>query len=176
MIVPISADVTGGIPNKSLKGYGNFVDGDCLVAAAYHIEMFKGLAKGSSFKKLLWKLGFHCPTNADAIADYTAYLLTLGEKPGVNVGVNGAPYFDWKVARGDYAAWSQIDTWSPGAEARLAEAMIRCRGVLLIGELTENAYINSSPKYEWKTGTGKGDVPVPTPSRMTTTPRSSRSA
>ena len=161
MTTPISADVTGGIPNRSLKGYGNLIDGDCVVAARYHIEMFKNIAKGSSFKKLLWKVGFHCPTNQDAIVNYTNYLVTQDQKPGLDVGVNVATYFNWCVANGEFDAWSQVDTWSPGAEERLNAAMIRFRGVLLVGELTQNAYVNSAPNYTWTTGTGKGDVPVP---------------
>ena len=158
MTTPPSADVTGGIPNRSLKTYDNLNYGDCVVAAYFHIEMFKNIAKGSSFKKLLWKLGFHCPTNADAFNQYSAYLATQGQKPGPDVGVNVSSFLDWEKSQGNVVAWSQIDTWSPGAEERLHQAMIDFRGVLLAGELTLNA-INTEKM--WTTGTSPNDQPNP---------------
>lgn len=156
-----SADVSGGIPNRSLKAYGNFILGDCVVAAYYHIEMFKNIARGSSFKRLLWRLGFHCPTNQFAVADYTAYLATQGQKPGPDVGVNISLFLNWQVAQGNVVAWSQVDTWNPGAEERLHQAMIDYRGVIIAGDLTYNAYANSSPSTMWTTGTTANDQPNP---------------
>ena len=161
MSTPPSADVTGGIPNRSLKMYGNAIYGDCVVAAYYHIEMFKNIARGSSFKKLLWKLGFHCPTNQDAVAEYTAYLVTQGQTPGPDVGVNVDSFLNWQVTQGNVVAWSQVDTWSPGAEDRIHQAMIDFRGVILAGDLTPNAYANYGPGTMWSTGRTPGDVPSP---------------
>ncbi len=156
MSTPPSADVTGGIPNRSLKTYGNIAYEDCVIAAAYHIEQFKNVAKGSSFKKLLWRLGFHVPTNQMAIKEYGTYLASQKSPP--NAGVVASTYLNWKVARGDFAAWSQVDTWSQGSEERLHQAMIDFRGVILAGDLTLNS-VNT--RQTWTIGTSSADEPNP---------------
>ncbi len=156
-MLPKSADVTGGIPDRSLKAYGNIDHADCVVAAYFHIEQFKNVAKGSSFKKLIWRAGFHVPTNTDALDQYVAYLTYIGDKPTANVGVSVAGFLNWQEhSLGNVAAWSQIDTWSPGAEDRLHQAMIDFRGVILAGDLTLNA-VNT--RKMWTTGTSAADQP-----------------
>lgn len=136
MTAPSAANVSGGIKNWGTLG--NMVDGDCVVAAYYHICMAKNTLKGSTLKKLLYRLGYRVPGTPFALEEYTAYLATLNEKPGPDQGVAVDGWLNWQQTQGNVTAWAALPYQA--SEAQVRQAMIDFGGVILGGELSQYAY------------------------------------
>lgn len=166
MTAPVSADVRGGIRNW-LSAYGNLVDGDCVVAAFEQLEKCHNVQAASTWKKILYRLGFKVPTTGMALADYTDYLATLDEKPGPTMGIDPEGFFAWAKSTGRITDWGIVlaDASSPlGANSTemVKEAMIAHRGCLIVLTLTEQSYVSASiPGGRWVTGVGSQYQPNP---------------
>ena len=140
---------------------GNIVDGDCTVAAYYHIIMALAVLNGSSFKRILYRIGFRVPGTPFALKEYAAYLATLGQKPGPDTGVDPAGWLAWQQAQGNVLGWKQLPM--PLTEASLRAALDKFGGVMLGGELSQNADANAGPwlNWAWTYSTNKFDQPDP---------------
>lgn len=147
------ANVSGGI--RRWGGLGNFVDGDCTVAAYYHILMAKNMVRANPLAKMAYRLGFRVPGPKFAIDEYTAYLATLNEKPGPEQGVAVDGWLDWQKSQGNVTAWAQVTPTTPSDptgtnfEARVRDAMVNCGGAILAGQLNKNAYDNWGRGTVW---------------------------
>lgn len=166
MTLPIHADVRSGI--RVWPSDGNFVDGDCVVAAFEHLRMTKAVANASTWKKLLYTVGFRPAHSAYSIALYAQYLTTQGQQPGPNTGVDPNTFFPWLESKRLIQGWGTVnvdetfvDANGLAARDRLHQAMINYRGVLTCIELTRNAYTNFSNHEAWKVGPAAGDQPDP---------------
>ena len=144
MILPLSYDATGGI--RRWNSLGNLIDGDCVVAAYYHVNTCKSVTSLSTFRKLLFRLGFKPPTNKLALAEYTAFLATLGEKPSPTQGIYPNQFLDWLKAQGSIVEWAQVDAVNSGSETIVHQAMCDFRGVMLAGLLTSRSYTQNIGK------------------------------
>lgn len=163
MTLPTHYDLRRGI--KLWHWYLNNVYGDCVVAAYLHILMVKHLATASSWRRLLYKLGWQPPTSAFAMTTYRDYLATQGEKPGPDVGLDPASFFAWLKSTGQITDYGQTDM-SAGTDAngltredRMHADMIAHDGVLLALSLTNRAYDDFYSKQPWEIL--PGDVPNP---------------
>ncbi len=164
MTVPTHYDLRRGI--KIWNWYLNNVYGDCVVAAYLHILMVKHLSTASTWKRLLYKLGWQPPTGAFALTTYRDYLTTQGQKPGATVGIDPGSFFAWLKSTGQIIDYGQTDV-SPGVDAngltmedRIHADMIAHNGLMLTLGLTNRAY--DEPLYvsePWSLQ--PGDVPNP---------------
>ncbi len=160
MTLPPHADVRGGI--RRWGGLGNFQDGDCVIAGFEHNRMTKAVANGSSFARLIYRLGFRPPHTPYTLAIYAQYLATQGEKPGPSAGVDPASFFPWAQERGLIIAWGRVNLTGGDADRdALHQAMIDYRGVVLTILLTENAYQNWYTRTPWHIGPDPADRPNP---------------
>ena len=143
------ANVSGGI--KAWKMLGNNIDGDCVVAAYYHILMAKNMVRANPLVKMAYRLGFRAPGPKFAIEEYTAYLATLNEKPGPEQGVAVEGWLAWQEAQGKVTAWAQVrNPETPDFEDRVRQAMVDFGGVILAGGLSRNAYNDWGPGTCWE--------------------------
>lgn len=131
-ILPQSADVRGGI--RRTPNFGNFTFGDCVVASYCDNLLTKNVTSASTWRRILYRLGFKPPTNGVAIADYTAYLATLGETPSPTQGIDPSGFYTWLQARGRIKSWGTVNHTQP---ALVEQAMIDHRGVTLTMALTD---------------------------------------
>lgn len=161
--LPLKYDVRNGI--RKWGGMGNFLDGDCTIAAFEHIRMVKATTGASSWQKLIYQAGFRPPHTPYALEVYTQYLATLGEKPP-NAGVDPASFLTWAQEHKMITAWGSInidktfvDANGFGMRDRLHQAMINYRGVMLSVELTLNACNYYQKPQPWHIGTGPNDQP-----------------
>ncbi len=157
-------DVRHGI--RRWGGMGNFVFGDCVIAAFEHARMVKGTAQASSWQRLLWRVGFRPPHTPYAIGIYAQYLATLGEKPGPAQGVDPALFLPWAESKGLIKAWGTvnadphfIDAQGRDMRARLRDATAAYNGVMLSISLTENAYRDYNLQTPWDVGPDPADQP-----------------
>lgn len=157
MTLPAYYDCRHGI--RKWLDLGNFALGDCTVAAWLHLTMVHNVAAASSWKKLLYRLGYRPPHDPFAIEEYTAYLATLNEKPSPTTGVDPASFFAWLKSLGKIKDYAQIDITGPSGEDSLHQAMIDWNGCLLALELTDCAYSNPFNGRPWMIRVG--DVPDP---------------
>ena len=142
-----ASNVSGGIRNYGTLG--NLVDGDCVVAAYYHILMAKNVSRQPPLKQFAYRLGFPVPTNASAIYEYATYLATLNEKPGPTQSVAIDGWLDWQQKQGKVTIWRQIlppnsqfptTVENEDFEARVRSAMTLAGGAIVAGLLSQNAY------------------------------------
>jgi hypothetical protein len=124
---------------------GNDVDGDCVVAATEHLEMVHHLAVTSTWKKLLYRLGFKPPSTKFTVALYTKFLASLGEK-GPLTGIYPGQWFPWLKAQGIITDWKEI----PTDAVEIKQAMIDWKGCVLSLALTSYAYNNTFGNVPWE--------------------------
>jgi hypothetical protein len=152
MTLPATADVRGGIRNWGMLG--NDVNGDCVCAATEHLEMVHNLATTSSWKKLLYRLGFKPPSTKFTLELYTEFLATLGEKPP-ETGINPEQWFPWLLTKGIITEWQAVALDAPSVQ----QALIDWKGCLIALMLTDHAYQYTFTKEPWEML--PGDVPDP---------------
>lgn len=157
MTVPLTGDVRHGI--RRWGSLGNFIDGDCVIAAFEHARMCKGTAKASSWQKLIWKLGFRPPHTPYSLSVYAKYLETIGQKPGPEVGVAPDAFFTWAKEQGLIIDWGHLTSLTRDS---LHQAMLDYNGVVLAIQLTQDAYHNVWDNQAWSIGTDPGSQPDPT--------------
>jgi len=139
-------------------GLGNLIDGDCTVAAYYHVIMALNVLNGSSFKKIIYRLGFRVPGTKFALKEYTAYLATLGQKPGPESGVAVDGFLNWQKAQGNVLGWAYVvPAGATLTESALRAALDNFGGVILAGDLTSTAYNQMANPWVLNAG----DVPNP---------------
>ena len=140
---------------------GNLVEGDCTAAAYYHVIMALEVINGSTFKRVLYRLGYRVPHSPFVVKEYTAYLATLGQKPSATTGVDPAGWLQWQQDQGNVLAWKQLPT--PLTEAVLRQALDYFGGVMLGGELSQNAMGSVGPwlNFAWRYSTNSFDQPDP---------------
>lgn len=153
-VPPPTYDLRRGIRKWGMLGNGD--DGDCVIAAFFHILMVRAVAAASSWKKLLYRVGFTPPTAKQAIALYAEYLATLGEKPGPTTGVVATGFLNWAQSKGLIAQWSELTVTD---EATLHTAMIAETGIMLTMNLTNYAYRHFDDPVAWSIR--PGDTPNP---------------
>ena len=164
--LPLSYDVRNGI--RRWGSMGNFIDGDCVIAAFEHLRMVKGVANASSWKKLIYQVGFRPPHTPYALEIYAKYLATQNQKPGPNTGVDPLLFFPWAQENNLITAWGTVNVDPTFVDAaglsmrdRLHQAMINYRGVMTSIDLTENAYNYYMLRTPWHVGTRTADKPNP---------------
>ena len=156
-----NANVSGGIRRFGMLG--NDVDGDCTVAAYYHVVMAKNMVRSGPLKRFFYRLGFKIPGTKFAVAKYTAYLATQKEKPGAGSGVALDGWLEWMRLQGEVIDWVQLNPSLPDFEGRIREAMVECGGVMLAGTLSQESYQNWGSGFLWKYDpTVPSDQPDPT--------------
>jgi hypothetical protein len=119
--------------------------------------MMHNLANSSSWKRLLYKIGFKVPSNAFAKADYAEYLATLNEVPSGTAGIDPGSFFAWLKATGrikDYAQVTNLSIENVHAE------MISMDGVLLTLNLTQRSYNQAFSKEPWTLENGETPDPL----------------
>jgi hypothetical protein len=147
-------------PIRFWSALGNDADGDCVVAGTENIRICQNLLSTSTFKKLLYKIGFRPPHTAYSLELYAEYLATLNEKPSPNTGIDPTGWFEWCKTKGLITAWGAVDIKNQDA---VKEAVVKYRGVLLTLELTYNSWRDAYyTKKTWTVGTDKNDQPNPT--------------
>src|ERR1035437_4395147 len=113
MTLPATADVRGGIRNWGMLG--NDGTGGSVCAATEHLEMVHNLATTSSWKKLLYRLGFKPPSTKFTLELYTEFLATLGEKPP-ETGINPEQWFPWLLTKGSITEWQAVALDAPSVQ------------------------------------------------------------
>jgi hypothetical protein len=162
VIVPLSADVRGGIRHPPM--FYNAKYGDCVIAWYCNNLLTKNLSSLSTWKKILYRAGFRPPVNATALADYTAYLATVGEKPGPNTGCDPSSFLTWLKAQGKITDWGTVDYTNQSA---VQQAMIEHRGVGLTMDLTP--YAEGAGEIQmalWDVNAERGNQPDPNAQHM----------
>ena len=166
LVLPLHADVRHGI--RVWPSEGNFVYGDCVVAAFEHLRMVKGTSNASSWKKLLYQIGFRPPHTPYSIEIYAKYLATLNQKPSPTIGVDPNTFFPWAEENKLITAWGTVNVDKTFVDAngltmrdRLHQAMIDYRGVMTSIELTTDAYQNFENGKPWDVGPSPADQPNP---------------
>ena len=156
-----AVNVSGGIRYWGILG--NDVDGDCTVAAYYHIVMAKNVVRLSPLTRFAYRIGFKVPGTKFALAKYTEYLATLNEKPSPETGVALDGWLNWMMGQGQVIDWVQLNPTLPDYEGRIREAMVQCGGVMLVGQLSKESYYNWGPGTTWKySPTVPAEQPDPT--------------
>lgn len=150
--LPARYDLRRGI--RRWLAFWNLVLGDCTIAAYLHIRMVQNVAAASTWKRLLYRIGFKVPDNALALSEYRDFLATLGETPSPTTGVDPSLFLAWEQKNGRITEWQQLTATD---EDSLHAAMIAWTGVLLAIELTSRVY--NHPKGEWRLQAG--DKPNP---------------
>ena len=158
MTAPSSYDVRGGIRNWE-SALGNEWLGDCVIAAVEQLRKCHNVTSASTWRKILYRLGFRVPHEAYSIQIYTEYLATIGEKPGPTVGVDPQAFFVYAKAKGLIKDFGTVDVSNLDA---IKQAMVDHRGCLLELDLTPDAYVAGSvPGARWLIGNGPNYVPSP---------------
>lgn len=157
----LASNVTGGI--RRWGDLGNFVEGDCTVAAYYHVVMAKNRQR--SRRGWLYRLGFSVPGTPYALEEYAAYLATIGESPSPSTGVGEEGWLDWQKSNGLVVEWAQVkpvlSSDPRDFETRIREAMVDYGGAMMAGYLTQRAVAASGPRVVWTTGPDAIDTPNP---------------
>jgi hypothetical protein len=147
MILPLRADIRGGIRNWD-GALGNDVYGDCVIAAFEHLRMTKNVSKASTFKKVLYKLGFRPPHAPYTVEVYREYLATQGQTPGPNAGVDPDSFFAWLKNKGMVKGWGSLATSNA---SQVEQAMIDHKGVLITVDASMLTADEESPNAIWDT-------------------------
>src|ERR1035437_7965638 len=116
MTLPATADVRGGIKNWGMLG--NDVNGDCVCAATEHLEMVHNLATTSSWKKLLYRLGFKPPSTKFTLELYTEFLAPVGKKPP-EPGTNRGQWSPWLLTKEIIRGWQAVAPAAPSVQQAL---------------------------------------------------------
>ena len=151
--LPTFFDVRRGI--KTWLDLGNWVYGDCVIAAWLHLTMVHNVAKASTWKKLLYRIGYRPPHDPFAVEEYTAFLATLHEKPSGTQGVDPFTFFTWLKGNNKIEDFQSI----PATLDAIHAAMIEWDGCMLILNLTNRAYNIGLSHRPWILE--PGDVPNP---------------
>jgi len=160
MTLPLHADVRNGIRRWGMLGNDTY--GDCVEAALAHIEMCKATANASSWKKLLYRIGFKPPTPAWTVGLYSSYLTSVGETLKQDPGTMPPLFFAWMKSQGYIIDWGFVgQPPSIGSEDRVHQAMSDYRGLLLTVTLTLDAYNNFFGRTPWSIGPNPNDQPDP---------------
>lgn len=148
---PASFDVSHGI--KNWGWLGNDVEGDCTVAAFYHIVMAKNSVYAPLLKRWAYRLGFRVPGEKFALARFHEYNLETGNP--AKTGVEEQGWLDWQLKKGYIKEWKQIKPITPddptGAnfEDRIRQAAVEYGGAMIVGPLTKQAYNNYGAGHPW---------------------------
>ena len=132
MTAPATADVRGGIRNWG-GALGNEVDGDCVAAAFEQLRKTHEVTKASSFKKVVYKLGFRPPHENYTLAVYTEFLATQGMLPGPDAGIDPDQFFPWLLSKGMVKDWGKVPVSDVDA---CKQAVVDHHGCLLTVTLT----------------------------------------
>src|ERR1035438_5905559 len=132
MTAPATADVRGGIRNWG-GALGNEVDGDCVAAAFEQLRKTHEVTKASSFKKVVYKLGFRPPHENYTLAVYTEFLATQGMLPGPDAGIDPDQFFPWLLSKGMVKDWGKVPVSDVDA---CKQAVVDHHGCLLTVPLT----------------------------------------
>lgn len=166
MTLPLRYDVRNGI--RRWRSMGNFIDGDCVIAAFEHLRMVKGVSTASTWQKLAYQVGFRPPHTPYALAIYAKYLATQNQQPGPDVGVDPNTFFPWAKEQKLIIDWGTVNVDRTFVDAnglsmrdRLHQAMINYRGVMTSISLTQNAYQNYQSSAPWDVGPDPADQPDP---------------
>lgn len=157
MSVPLHYDVRGGIRNWG-GALGNYLDGDCVIAGFEQLRKTKNVTAASTWRRVLYRLGFRPPHEAYTIAVYSEYLATVGEKPGPTVGVDPGAFFTWAKAKGLVKDFGSVEVTNREV---VEQAMIDHRGLLLVLNLTRGSYTYAKPGALWNLGPAPQGVPDP---------------
>ena len=155
---PLHADVRGGIRNWG-GALGNLVDGDCVIAGFEQLRKCHAVTSASTWRKVLYRVGFRPPHKAYTVQIYAEYLSTVGLTPGPTSGVYPNLFFAWAQTQGLIKSWGAVDVTDTAA---MQEAMATHHGCLLTLALTPQAYGSAAiPGGRWVTGTTKNYKPNP---------------
>lgn len=158
-MLPTHYDCRRGI--RRWFSFGNYVWGDCTVAAYMHIVMVHMLASSSSWQRLLYRLGFNPQIDLKPVEEYTQFLATLNEKPSGTQGVDPGQFLAWEQSRGRVTEWQFIQVHTGGnMEDIIHQAMVDWEGTILCLDLTLRAYNNGTNRGPWELE--PGDTPDPT--------------
>jgi hypothetical protein len=145
----LRADVRGGITNWD-GALGNIDYGDCVIAGFEHLRMTHEVATASTFKKVLYKLGFRPPHAPYTVEVYTEYLATLGETPGPNAGVDPQGFLTWAKSKGMVKDFGSVIT----SDIYTAEqAMIDHDGLMLLVDASNLTAAEESSNAVWDAST-----------------------
>ena len=172
MTLPLHADVRNGIRRWGMLGNGPGVGnpapykaglGDCVEAMFLHMMMVKATTNASSWKKLLYRLGFTPPTPTEAIGLYGQFLATQGETLAQDPGTVVTTFLEFLKSQGNIVDWGSITLTSDRAATldKVHQAMIDYRSAGLQVELTSNAYTDFLGGTPWHISTDKFDQPDP---------------
>ena len=139
--------------------------GDCVVAAYLHLVMFHNVSSASTWKLLIYRLGYRPPHALFALKEYADFLLTQGEKPGPSVGVDPLQFFTWLKANGKITDFQQIVIgqnnnifYDPKKNNIIRQAAVDWDGCLLTLYLTKRSYDAGLEHKAWDIL--QGDVPL----------------
>src|ERR1035438_822129 len=149
MTAPATADVRGGIRNWN-GALGNLDLGDCVIAAFEHLRMTHEVTSASTFKKVLYRLGFRPPHAPYTVEVYTEYLATQGETPGPNAGVDPQSFFTWAKSKGMVKDWGSLACTDVEG---VKQAMITHHGCLLTVDASTLSSAEEIPDGIWNTTT-----------------------
>ena len=146
MALPLHYDARRGI--RQWGGLGNLYKSDCTVAAYEHIQMVHNLATASSWKKLLYRIGYVIPTTALTLEEYDEVLASLGENPASDPGVYPNTLLAWAEVKGKIKTWTQLPI-TVDAATTIKEAVVAWDGCIVALELTSRAYYIGNAPGEW---------------------------
>lgn len=150
-------DVTGGIRVWGWKGNQRW--GDCVEATVNDLITAKATTSLSTWRRILFRLGFRRPGDRYTFDEYRNYLATIGERPGAGVGTDVEGYLDYLKSLGKIIDWANVPL---GADPELAanNAAAQYAGAMLTVELTWNMYDGFPSPEPWSVGTGPGNTRV----------------
>ena len=159
--LPITFDYTGGLRRWGWKG--NNIDGDCAAVSLEDLRMAKATAAASAVERILFYVGFRPPGDPYTLDIYAAYLATLGEKPGPDVGVYVDGFLEWcrtHQPKPLLLAWARVDL-AVDVDATIRALASQYTGAMLTLELTYNSYANYWKPTPWDVGPSPNDQPSP---------------
>ena len=150
-------NITGGIRVWGWKGNERL--GDCVAAAIEDLIQAKGTATASTWRKVLYRLGFTPPSNRRTVQLYTKFLATLNELPSATQGIDPATFLEWLRVQGEIVEWS---AYPIGQDRTLSavQAGYTYGGAVLTLALTENMYNGFTDNHPWGIGNGPGNTPL----------------
>ncbi len=169
-------NISGGIRRWGWKFNDSL--GICVPASVEDLRTAKATTARSTWRRVLYVLGFRPPGDFYTRVLYVQYLATLGEKPGPTMGVDPGSFLAWMKANGHIIEWANVPVL-PGSSAadQAAQAGAQYRGAILTINLTENMYANDFySRRPWGIDGNGGDVPLPTLSHEIALVRTTESA
>jgi hypothetical protein len=158
MAYPQEYDITGGIRNWGYLGNSQY--GDCDVAAVEHLRMAKATTTQSTWRKVLYRLGFRPPHGPYTIELYTEYLATLGEKPSATTGVDPGGFFQWLKDKQLIIGFAPI-VLGADKNASIRQAAYDFNGALITMYLTNDQYNHFFNNKPLSVGPAPADQPNP---------------